>query len=179
MRYVCSVCGYVYDEAREKTAFFDLPDSWKCPVCKAAKAAFVPEARRKRLSPAAKPPAAPGMNTVSEEEHFTKLSRRPAGRPVLKSGKGLREAVPRGRSVSVHPPWRSTLPRVRPPDPETSMEALSALMTEDMKKAIPLSVQPPTPLATGGQSGSVYGAKRSQGCCFPCSPSTRARARPF
>ena len=43
MRYVCSVCGYIYDEAREKQAFSELPDSWRCPVCKAAKAVFVPE----------------------------------------------------------------------------------------------------------------------------------------
>ena len=33
MRYVCSVCGYVYDEAKEGKAFAELPDSWVCPLC--------------------------------------------------------------------------------------------------------------------------------------------------
>ena len=42
MRYVCSVCGYVYDEA-DNTPFADLPDDWKCPLCGASKSDFVPE----------------------------------------------------------------------------------------------------------------------------------------
>lgn len=43
MRYVCSVCGYVYDEEKEKRAFSQLPESWVCPLCGAAKSLFVPE----------------------------------------------------------------------------------------------------------------------------------------
>ncbi len=41
-------CGYVYDPDRgdkrgkipQGTRFEDLPDTWKCPVCKATKKAF-------------------------------------------------------------------------------------------------------------------------------------------
>ena len=36
----CSVCGYEYDEVSEGTPFEDLPDSYQCPVCFAAKDAF-------------------------------------------------------------------------------------------------------------------------------------------
>ena len=43
MRYVCSVCGYVYDEAKEGKAWKDLPDDWKCPLCGAKKSEFKPE----------------------------------------------------------------------------------------------------------------------------------------
>ena len=43
MKYVCPICGYVYDEAKEGKHFFDLPESWVCPWCGAAKAAFVSE----------------------------------------------------------------------------------------------------------------------------------------
>ena len=50
-RYLCSVCGYVYDPAegdsdagiKKGVAFADLPDDWVCPVCGAAKDQFVPE----------------------------------------------------------------------------------------------------------------------------------------
>ena len=42
MRYICSVCGYVYDEA-DNIPFTDLPDDWKCPLCGASKSDFVPE----------------------------------------------------------------------------------------------------------------------------------------
>jgi flavin reductase (DIM6/NTAB) family NADH-FMN oxidoreductase RutF/rubredoxin len=50
-RYVCSVCGYVYDPAKGDpdnsiapgTRFEDLPDDWTCPVCGAAKSQFEKE----------------------------------------------------------------------------------------------------------------------------------------
>ena len=51
-KYVCTVCGYVYDPAlgdpendiAPGTAFDDLPDDWVCPVCGADKDQFEPEA---------------------------------------------------------------------------------------------------------------------------------------
>ena len=43
MKYVCQICGYVYDNAKEKVPFAELPDDWKCPLCGAAKLDFKPE----------------------------------------------------------------------------------------------------------------------------------------
>ena len=43
MKYICQVCGYVYDEASEACPFDQLPDSWQCPWCKAPKTQFKPE----------------------------------------------------------------------------------------------------------------------------------------
>lgn len=40
MKYVCSVCGYVYDEDAEGVPFDELPDDWTCPVCTAGKEVF-------------------------------------------------------------------------------------------------------------------------------------------
>ncbi|MBR2528610.1 MAG: rubredoxin [Blautia sp.] len=40
MKYVCQICGYVYDEDKEGVSFVGLPDDWKCPICKAAKSEF-------------------------------------------------------------------------------------------------------------------------------------------
>ena len=37
-RWVCSVCGYIYDG---ETPFEQLPDSFVCPVCRQPKSAFV------------------------------------------------------------------------------------------------------------------------------------------
>ena len=40
-KYVCSVCGYVYDPAEhDGVAFEDLPDDWKCERCKQPKEKF-------------------------------------------------------------------------------------------------------------------------------------------
>lgn len=50
-RYVCTVCGYVYDPAMGDpdngvaagTSFEDLPGDWVCPVCGAPKEDFEKE----------------------------------------------------------------------------------------------------------------------------------------
>ena len=40
-KYVCSVCGYVYDPAEhDGVAFEDLPDDWRCPRCRQPKEKF-------------------------------------------------------------------------------------------------------------------------------------------
>ena len=41
-QYVCSICGYIHDEA-VGGKWEDLPADWKCPVCKAGKDAFKPK----------------------------------------------------------------------------------------------------------------------------------------
>lgn len=50
-KYVCNVCGWVYDPAEGDpdngvtagTAFEDIPDDWVCPVCGAGKEDFSKE----------------------------------------------------------------------------------------------------------------------------------------
>jgi len=39
-RYVCDVCGYVYDEEAEGVKWTDLPDPWACPVCESGRDAY-------------------------------------------------------------------------------------------------------------------------------------------
>jgi len=43
MRYICQVCGYVYDDDKEKIPFNELPDDWICPLCGASKSDFKSE----------------------------------------------------------------------------------------------------------------------------------------
>jgi len=44
MKYVCKVCGYVYDPAEhDGVAFADLPADWECPVCGVGKDEFEPQ----------------------------------------------------------------------------------------------------------------------------------------
>lgn len=40
-RYRCTVCNWVYDDAKEKVKFSELPKEWVCPICGAPKSAFV------------------------------------------------------------------------------------------------------------------------------------------
>ena len=42
-KWICGVCGYIYDEAKEGVAFESLPEDWVCPLCGADKSAFSPQ----------------------------------------------------------------------------------------------------------------------------------------
>lgn len=50
-KYVCTVCGYVYDPKQgdpdngvePETKWEDVPDDWECPVCGASKDEFEKE----------------------------------------------------------------------------------------------------------------------------------------
>lgn len=50
-KYVCTVCGYIYDEAAGDpdngvapgTKFDDIPDEWVCPLCGVPKSDFEKE----------------------------------------------------------------------------------------------------------------------------------------
>ncbi|MDD4773275.1 MAG: rubredoxin [Eubacteriales bacterium] len=50
-KYVCTVCGYVYDEA--DGLWKDLPDDWVCPVCGAAKSEFEKQGEETAAKPTA------------------------------------------------------------------------------------------------------------------------------
>jgi len=47
-KYKCKICGYIYDpekgdpegDVKPGTPFEEIPDSWTCPVCGAAKSEF-------------------------------------------------------------------------------------------------------------------------------------------
>ena len=52
-KWICGICGYVYDEQVEGTPFEQLPDNWVCPLCGADKTAFVQEAAKAVEAPVA------------------------------------------------------------------------------------------------------------------------------
>ena len=51
MKYVCDLCGYIYDEAAgipdagiaPGTKWADVPEDWVCPLCGADKSQFSAE----------------------------------------------------------------------------------------------------------------------------------------
>ena len=43
MKYVCNVCGWVYDEDEQGTKWEDLPDDFTCELCGVGKDAFTAE----------------------------------------------------------------------------------------------------------------------------------------
>ena len=49
MKYICKICGYIYDETKEKVLFKDLPENWSCPLCGASKSMFEPLEEQKTI----------------------------------------------------------------------------------------------------------------------------------
>lgn len=52
-KWICGICGYVYDEEKEGVAFSALPQGWVCPLCGADRSVF------SKKEEEAKAPAAP------------------------------------------------------------------------------------------------------------------------
>lgn len=40
MKYVCTICQFVYDEDKEGKKFEELAEDWRCPICNAEKSMF-------------------------------------------------------------------------------------------------------------------------------------------
>lgn len=87
MRYVCPICGYIYDEAAEGVPFDSLPDSWGCPLCGAPKLMFEPEAAPEPPNPSRRPPP------CGRRRRPAAAFGGRAGRPLLQPGPRLRKAI--------------------------------------------------------------------------------------
>ncbi len=77
-RYICTVCGYIYDEAKgipeagvaPGTQWDDLPEDWVCPLCGAVKADF---AKQSDQTTASKEKSAPKMNVDYDATELSPL----------------------------------------------------------------------------------------------------------
>ena len=54
-RWVCGICGYIYDEEKEGTPFGELPEGWVCPLCGADRSVFARETAGPAPAPAPEP----------------------------------------------------------------------------------------------------------------------------
>lgn len=88
-KYVCSVCGYIYDEAKgipeagiaPGTTWEELPEDWVCPLCGAAKSDFVKQgesgisAEKKPMSVTPSPTDMKEMSPLEVSALCTNLAR--------------------------------------------------------------------------------------------------------
>ena len=67
-KWICKICGYIYDEQKQAVPFRELPDTWVCPLCGADKGSFAPEEGAKPQSQAAPPTITQEMKKLSAGE---------------------------------------------------------------------------------------------------------------
>ncbi len=80
-KYVCSVCGYTYDESKgipeagiaPGTAWADLPKDWVCPLCAAEKSEFKKQGETSAPK-AKKPMSSIELSTDMKEMSFAEIS---------------------------------------------------------------------------------------------------------
>ena len=136
--YVCSVCGYVYDEAKgipeagiaSGTRWEDLPEDWVCPLCGATKAEF--EARSADASltaplPAAQPEASDDLQELTPWQASALCSN--LARGCEKQYKPEEAAL----FTQLADYFRSIAPPANAPD----AEQLLALIESDLSDGIP------------------------------------------
>ena len=152
MKYVCSICGYLYDEAKEGTPFASLPDSWVCPLCGAAKSAFLPEETPK--SPKAPVPAAPLIQRDGGQLSAVALS-------ALCSnlGRGCEKQY-REEEVALFREIADYFAAAAPAVPDAEPSQLTALFREDLTAGYPtLSAAAAEEGDRGTQRICVWGEK--------------------
>lgn len=144
MKYVCSICGYVYDE-EGNTPWAELPDDWKCPLCGAAKADFTAEsAARPEVKAESAPHAVADMKPLTAIETSALCSN-------LAKGCEKQYQPEQAAAFKKLADWFASRSQA---DPEPSFERLLALVNSDLNERYPAAD------AVSGRNGD-RGALRS------------------
>ena len=154
MRYVCSICGYVYDEAKQGKPFAALPETWTCPLCGAARSAFAPEAAAKSAAPA--PTVAPPALVHGDMQ---KLS--PGALSILCSNlaRGCEKQY-KEEEAALFREIADWFAAAAPAAEETGVDALAASMGKDLSDGYPaLSAAAAQAGDRGTQRICVWGEK--------------------
>ncbi len=128
MRYICSICGFVYDDAKEKTPFDQLPDTWKCPLCGAPKSAFEPESPVKT-----EPVSAPVPETDAD---LKQLSSGQLASLFSNLARGCEKQY-RPEEAALFAQIADYYTSVTPYPQESSLEELAALLKTDIRERYP------------------------------------------
>ena len=153
MRYVCSICGYVYDEAKQGKPFAALPETWTCPLCGAAKSAFAPEAAAKSAAPA--PTVAPPALAHGDMQ---KLS--PGALSILCSNlaRGCEKQY-KEEEAALFREIADWFAAAAPAAQETGVDALASRMGEDLAAYLALNAAAVQAGDRGTQRICVWGEK--------------------
>lgn len=145
-KYVCTVCGFVYDEAKgipeagiaPGTKWEDLPADWVCPICGAAKAEFkeqaaVPAAAPKKPLPAAET----GAGTPAEAEtDWRELSALEMGALCSNLAKGCEKQY-KPEEAALFTELAGYFKAVSAPAEEPDSGELLSLIEKDLEEGIP------------------------------------------
>ncbi len=126
-KWICGVCGYIYDEEKEGVPFDSLPDSWKCPLCGADKSVFTPE---KQEAPRA--PSAP----LHPVEEMKELSAGALSAVCSNLARGCEKQY-QMEEAALFRQLADYLAAARPPVADASLDGLMELIRKDLDEGYP------------------------------------------
>lgn len=157
MRYVCPICGYIYDEAAEGVPFDSLPDSWGCPLCGAPKLMFEPEAAPEPPKP--QPAAAP---LAAGDDDMQPLSAGALAALCSNLARGCEKQY-KEEEAALFRQIADFYTAAAPAAEDPSLEALEALFRDDLDSGYPgLSAAATAQGDRGTQRICVWGEKVTQ-----------------
>ena len=127
MRYVCQICGYVYDDAKEKVPFDSLPDDWKCPLCGALKSDFKPEGVKKT----GKTDAGGKLSQPEADADFRKLSPGQLSAVCSNLARGCEKQY-KSAEAELFRELADYFASIVPPVQDASAESVAALLQQDI-----------------------------------------------
>ena len=126
-KWICSICGYVYDDEKEGTPFQELPDNWVCPLCGADKSAFTPEEKV-----AAKAPITP----IHISEDMKQLSAGELSAVCSNLARGCEKQY-KEREASLFLELANFFSAAAPAVSNSSLDKLIALIEQDLNEGYP------------------------------------------
>ena len=126
-QWICAICGYVYDEAKEGTAFEALPESWVCPVCGADKRAFSPrQPQESSIQPA----------PIHQADEMRKLSAGELSAVCSNLARGCEKQY-QEKEAALFREIADYLSAAQPPVPDPSLDKLIELIRQDLSQGYP------------------------------------------
>lgn len=131
MRYICSVCGYVYDEEKEGIPFASLPDSWTCPLCGAGKSLFHPEETES---------SAPAAEAETMEDDLQEMNALELAAVCSNLARGCEKQY-RQRESELFKELAAWFAAAAPQEENPDPSALKAMLKEDLDVRYPSAVK--------------------------------------
>ena len=140
-KFVCTVCGYVYDEAAgipdagiaPGTRWEELPDDWVCPVCGASKAEFAAQDEGAPDSA-----AKPDMPAAALETDMRELSALEVSALLSNLARGCEKQY-KADEAALFKELSDWFKAASVPAEEPSLGELSELIEKDLSAGIPAS----------------------------------------
>jgi rubredoxin len=137
-KYVCIVCGYVYDEAKgipeagiaPGTRWEDLPDDWACPLCGATKAEFMLQDDHTET---AQEKSLPPMETAADMKELTPLE---MSALCTNLARGCEKQY-KHEEAALFAELGGYFKAVSPPSKDPSFDKLMELIDNDLERGIP------------------------------------------